>query len=91
MITNENCGLSPQATCLLVNLFTRQLTQGVSRISLPSLRGRGRGRGQLGPVVLLVLLVLLVVFSFLQQALSKYRVLNILLVFEYEAGNDGTQ
>jgi len=24
MITNENCGLSPQATCLLVNLFTRQ-------------------------------------------------------------------
>ena len=88
MITNENCGLSPQATCLLVNLFTRQLTQGVSRISRPSLRGRGRGRGQLGPVVLLVLLV---VFSFLQQALSKYRVLNILLVFEYEAGNDGTQ
>ena len=79
----KTVGLSPQATCLLVNLFTRQLTQGVSRISLPSLRGRGRG--QLGPVVLLV------VFSFLQQALSKYRILNILLVFEYEAGNDGTQ
>ena len=30
-------------------------------------------------------------FSFLQQTLSKYRVLNILLVFEYEASNDGTQ
>jgi len=28
---------------------------------------------------------------FLQQAFSKYRVLNILLVFEYEASNDGTQ
>ena len=28
---------------------------------------------------------------FLQQALSKYRILNILLVFEYEAGNDSTQ
>lgn len=50
MITNENCGLSPQATCLLVNLSTRQLTQGISRISRPSLWGRGRGRGQLGPV-----------------------------------------
>ena len=50
--------------------------------------GEGKGEGQLGPVVLLVLLV---VFSFLQQALSKYRVLNILLVFEYEAGNDSTQ
>ena len=89
MITNENCSLSPQATCLLVNLSTRQLTQGISRISRPSLRGRGRGRGQLGPVALLV--VLLVVFSFLQQALSKYCVLDILLVFEDEAGNDGTE
>ena len=28
---------------------------------------------------------------FLQQALSKYCVLYILLVFEYEAGNDSTQ
>ena len=51
---NENCGLSPQATCLLVNLPTRQLTQGISRISRPSLWGRGWGRGQLGAVGLLV-------------------------------------
>ena len=58
MITNENCGLSPQATCLLVNLSTRQLTQGISRISLPSLRGRGRGRGQLGLLVCFVVLLL---------------------------------
>ena len=58
MITNENCSLSPQATCLLVNLSTRQLTQGISRISRPSLRGRGRGRGQLGLLVCFVVLLL---------------------------------
>ena len=58
MITNENCGLSLQLTCLLVNLSTRQLTQGISRISRPSLRGRGRGRGQLGLLVCFVVLLL---------------------------------
>ena len=58
MITNENCGLSLQLTCLLVNLSTRQLTQGISRISRPSLWGRGRGRGQLGLLVCFVVLLL---------------------------------
>ena len=57
MITNENCGLSLQLTCLLVNLSTRQLTQGISRISRPSLWGRGRGRGQLGLLVCFVVLL----------------------------------
>ena len=66
MITNENCGLSLQITCLLVNLSTRQLTQGVSRISRPSLWGRGRGRGQLGLLVCFVVLLFccFVIFPF---------------------------
>ena len=82
MITDINYNLSLQVTCKLVNH-----PKGVSRISRPSLWGRGRGRGQLG---LLVCFVVLYSF-FLQQALSKYCVLYILLVFEYEAGNDSTQ
>ena len=77
-------GLSLQITCLLVNPLTCQLNQmGVSRISLPSLWGRGRGWGQLGYCCF--------VSFFLQQTLSKYRVLNILLVFKDEAGNNSAE
>ena len=82
MITDINYNLSLQVTCKLV-----YHPKGVSRISLPSLWGRGRERGQLGLLVCFVVLY----FFFLQQALSKYCVLYILLVFEYEAGNDSTQ
>ena len=76
MITNENCSLSPQATCLLINLSTYQLPlRGIPHFT-PLPMGEGSGEG---------------LSFFLQQALSKYRVLNILLVFEYEASNDSTQ
>ena len=88
MTTAVNHGLLLQVTCLLVNPHTCHLNQmGVSRISLPSLWGRGRGRGQLGLLVCFVVLY----FFFLQQALSKYCVLYILLVLEDETGNNGTE
>ena len=55
--------------------------------------GEGSGEGTVGAVGLFCCFVVLLFcyFSFLQQTLSKYRVLNILLVFEYEASNDSTQ
>ena len=80
MITDVNYNLSLQVTYLLVNSH-----KGYLAFHSPPFGGGEGGRGQLWSVALLV------VFSFLQQALSKYRVLNILLVFKYEAGNDGTQ
>ena len=82
MTTVANCGLSLQITRKLVNQ-----PKGVSRISRPSLWGRGRGRGQLGLLVCFVVLY----FFFLQQALSKYCVLYILLMLEDKTGNDGTE
>ena len=82
MITDINYNLSLQVTCKLV-----YHPKGVSRISLPSLWGRGRGRGQLGLLVCFVVLY----FFFLQQALSKYCVLYILLMLEDETGNNGAE
>ena len=89
MITNENCGLSLQLTCLLVNLSTRQLTQGISRISRPSLWGRGRGRGQLGLLVCFVVLLLCCFVVLLFCIFSFYSKLspNIAFLISFSCSN----
>ena len=89
MITNENCGLSLQLTCLLVNLSTRQLTQGISRISRPSLWGRGRGRGQLGLLVCFVVLLLCCFVVLLFCIFSFYNKLspNIAFLISFSCSN----
>ena len=89
MITNENCGLSLQLTCLLVNLSTRQLTQGISRISRPSLWGRGRGRGQLGLLVCFVVLLFCCFVVLLFCIFSFYNKLspNIAFLISFSCSN----
>ena len=70
-------------------VYSSTHTRDISHFT-PLPMGEGSGEGPVGAVDLFCCFAVLY-FSFLQQTLSKYRVLNILLVFEYEAGNDSTQ
>ena len=78
MTTVVNCGLSLQITRQLVNSSTRTLVN-LTKWGYPAFHAPPYGGGVGG------------LSFFLQQALSKNCVLYILLVFEYEAGNDSTQ
>ena len=82
MTTVANCGLSLQITRQLVNSSTRTLVN-LTKWGYPAFHappyGGGVGGGAFFPSF------------FLQQALSKYCVLYILLVFEYKTGNNGAE
>lgn len=76
MTTVANCGLSQQITRQLVNSSTNP--KGYPAFHAPPYGG-GVGGGAFFPSF------------FLQQALSKYCVLYILLMLEDETGNNGAE
>ncbi len=82
MTTVANCGLSLQITRQLVNSSTRTLVN-LTKWGYPAFHappyGGGVGGGAFFPSF------------FLQQALSKYCVLYILLMLEDETGNNGAE